>query len=116
MLSADNLSLMIADVFRLHQQFPKKPGKAYRKFDGRTPYGVHPTLLAMLILHEEHLSEQFRVRGATALLAHDLIEDTSSSLPAWCSDPGVASLVQELTFSEGEDSAVEIWNRSDEAI
>jgi hypothetical protein len=116
MLSALSLAGMIFDIFRLHSEFPKKPEKAFRKFDGCTPYGVHPTLAAMIFLHEESLPENFRVRGAKALLCHDLIEDTTASLPDWCSEPEVESLVQELTFSEHFNPSTEIWNRSENAI
>ena len=118
MFSGDQLSWMIRDIFLFHQNHAKNPEKAFRKFDGKTPYGVHPTLAAMLILHEEHLSEEVRVRGAKALLAHDLLEDTMVPLVAltnWGGDPDVTGLIQELTFTKDENPSVEIWNRSHEA-
>lgn len=116
MLSASELSGMISDVFRLHSEFPKKPEKAFRKFDGRTPYGVHPTLAAMLFAHEESLPEDFRVLGIKALLGHDLIEDTTAPLPEWCLDPEVKLLINELTFTEGQDPLVDIWRRRQTTI
>lgn len=116
MLNAYHLSAMISDVFHLHSNFAKTPEKASRKFDGKTPYGVHPTLAAMLLLHEETLPEDFRVLGAQVLLGHDLIEDTTASLQGWCKEPDVESLIRELTFAENQDSSVEIFNRSAVAI
>ena len=116
MLTAKQLSGMIHDVIRIHDQFPRKPGKAFRKFDGKTPYGVHPIFVAMLLLHELRLPEDFRIRGAKALLGHDLIEDTTAELPEWCLDQDVKSLIRELTFAKGQDSLVDIWKRSKEAI
>src|SRR5580658_9919628 len=97
MLTAIQLSSMIADVFRLHQDFPKKPSNAFRKFDGRTPYGVHPTFLAMLVLQEDTMPEDDRVRRAKALLAHDLKEDTTAPMPEWAQDLEVMTLIDGLT-------------------
>ena len=68
MLTAECLSQMISDIFRLHSQFPKKPEKAFRKFDECTPYGVHPVLAATLFLHEEKVPKAFRVFGTKVLL------------------------------------------------
>ena len=116
MLSAVEPANMIGDIFRLHACFPKKPGKAFRRFDGKTAYGVHPTLAAMLFIQEELLPEDFRIRGCKALLGHDLIEDTLADLPDWCLAPGVIELVRGLTFEEGEDSFESVWSRSDDVI
>ncbi len=117
MFTGIELGKMISSIFYHHECHSRKPEKAFRKFDGRTPYGVHPTLAAMLILHEEYLLEDVRVIGAKALLAHDLIEDTKiARLPDWCYQPlAIASLVYELTFYEDQDPSVEIWKRSDKA-
>jgi hypothetical protein len=115
MFSACELAEMVCDVICIYDEFSKTPYKAFRKFDGRTPYGVHPVFTAMLLLHEENLPEIFRVRGAKVLLAHDIFEDTNADLPEWCS-PDVACLVRKLTFSDSQDSSVEIWSRGDEAI
>ncbi len=115
MFTGQELGSFVLDIFTKHEQFPREPSKAFRKFDGKTPYGVHPTFLAMLFLHEESLPEYFRVWGAKALLAHDLLEDTTVTLPKWCS-PVVQTLVKELTFAENEDHRVEIWKRSPQAI
>lgn len=116
MFTGKELALMIADVFRLHQDFPKKPHKAFRKFDEKTPYGVHPTFLAMLILQEETMPEDDRLRRAKALLGHDLKEDTIADLPDWCQETAVAKLIDGLTFSDDEDPLIEMWLRGEEVI
>lgn len=116
MFNAHELSAIISDVFRIHSEFAKKPENAFRKFDGKTPYGVHPNLSAMLFLHEESLREDFRVLGAKALFGHDFLEDTTATLPEWCMEPEVRRLIQELTFLDGEDPLRDIWNRSQTAI
>ena len=116
MFTAKQLSVMINDIIRIHDKFPRNHKKAFRKFDRKTPYGVHPIFVAMLLLHESCLPEAFRVRGAKALLAHDLIEDTTAKLPKWCLEKDVESLVRELTFVKGQDPLIDIWKRSKEAI
>ena len=116
MFTGTQLAAMIADVFRLHQEFPRKPAKAFRKFDGVTPYGVHPTFLAMLVLQEEAMAEEDRVRRAKALLGHDLKEDTTAPLPEWCQELPVMELIDGLTFAEDTDPFTEMWKRGDEVI
>lgn len=116
MFTGEQLAAMISDVFFLHQAQARTPEKAFRRFDGVTPYGVHPTLAATIFLHEESLPEDFRMCGCKALLAHDLFEDTNiTGFPRWCDNQVTRNLVSELTFIEGEDPSVEIWNRSDQA-
>jgi len=116
MFTGEELATMIADVFYLHQEFPKKPTNAFRKFDGKTPYGVHPTLLAMLVMHEDKMPEVDRLRRAKALLGHDLKEDTGAVLPAWCLEPDVETLINGLTFTKEKDPLVEMWKRGDDVI
>jgi hypothetical protein len=116
MFTGNELASMIADVFRLHQEFPKKPSKAFRKFDGKTPYGVHPTFLAMMILQEDTMSETDRVRRAKALLGHDLNEDTTAELPSWCQESEVLTLIDGLTFTDDQDPLIEMWKRGEEVI
>lgn len=115
MITAEELAVMISDVLLLHSKFAREPKKAFR-FDGVTPFSVHPVLLAMLILNEEHLPEEIRVRGAKALLAHDLLEDTTAELPEWAKDPEVEKLVRGLTFTKGQDKYVDVWNRGEDVI
>jgi hypothetical protein len=116
MVTGGELAAMITDVFRLHQDFPKEPQKAFRKFDQITPYGVHPTFLAMLILQEDTMEESERIRRAKALLGHDLREDTTAPMPEWCKELEVMTLTDGLTFAEEQDPWVEMWKRGNEVI
>lgn len=96
-----------------HSRYPKKPSKAFRKWDGKTPYAVHPIWCAMTIMSEESLSEEIRVLGSKVLLLHDIIEDTNVELPSDL-DPEVKRLVLEMTFPGGTAQEMEeIWERSD---
>ncbi len=70
----------------------------------------------MLILQEESLPEETRVRGAKVLLAHDLLEDTTAELPIWTKNPKIEKLVSGLTFAKGEDKFLEVWKREEEVI
>ncbi len=116
MISGIEFGQMCLDVCRLHQLYPKRPDKAFRKEPPGTPYGVHPVFLATLIMQEPNLAEDERILGAKVLLGHDLKEDTTAELPVWCQVPEVLSLIDELTFKSEEDQLVVMWNRSPKAI
>lgn len=116
MPTALELATMILETFLVHDMKAREPRKQFRR-DGKTPFGVHPVTLALLVLNEETLPEEFRVRGAKALLAHDMLEDTSSKLPGWAkSDPEVEKLVHELTFHGSEDKFQMMWYRNEDAL
>jgi len=51
---------LIAYTFRAHGEGATKPSKAVRKWDGRTPYAVHPVWCAMTLLTETTLPEDLR--------------------------------------------------------
>lgn len=115
MLTSKQLSLMIRDTFRRHSVFPREPKLAFR-FDGITPAGTHPVLLALLTLQEELLPEETRVLGVKVLLAHDLLEDTTGGLTIWIwEDPEAEQLVHELTIPPEKDKYVEFWRMSEKA-
>jgi len=116
MLDAVELATMTYDVFRLHSEHAKTPEKRFRRFDGKTPFGVHPVLGGMLILHEELLPEKTRETGAKAFFGQDFKEDTDADLPRWAKEPEVERLIDELTFTEDENKFDKIWERSEEAI
>ena len=112
------LSALISYAFRAHAEKPTKPSKAFRKWDGRTPYGIHPTWAALTLLTETRLPEGLRERGAKVLILHDILENTTSSLPSYLSftDEGraVVQLVKEMTFESSAKEMEEIWSRSPE--
>ena len=99
--------------FTAHTEKPIKPSKAVRKWDGRTPYAVHPLWCATTLLTETSLPEDLRMRGAKALLLHDVLEDTTAGLPEGL-EPQVVSLVEGMTFASSEEEMEQVWSRSDE--
>lgn len=96
-----------------HAERPTKASKAVRKWDGRTPYGVHPVWCAMSILQETLLPEEIREVGAEALLFHDLLEDTTAGLPEGTSDR-VRELVEGMTFASSDEEMEKVWERTAE--
>lgn len=104
---------IIGYIFLAHSTKAKKPSKAVRKWDGKTPYGVHPTWCAMTILSEPMLPEEIRLSGAEALLMHDLLEDTEAELWGETSQR-VLELVEGMTFKSSEEEMKLVWERSQE--
>ena len=114
MFSGNELSDLISFAIDAHEHHAKKPSKTTRLWDKETPYGIHSIWCAMTLLHETKLSKYVRVTGGKALVFHDLLEDTTSSLPL-DTEPEVVQLVNEVTFGSQEDAMEKIWNRSHEA-
>lgn len=112
-MEALELSQIIHQVLIAHAKHSKKPKNAFRKWDGRTPYGVHPIWCAMTFLQETSpaLSEDFRWAGAHALLLHDVLEDTEALLPDRTPSE-VVELVREMTFASFEVEVRDIWSMS----
>src|SRR3989344_3869144 len=98
----------LAYVIEAHSQHSREPSNAFRKWDGRTPYYVHPIWCAAMILHETSLSEQLRQEGSLALLYHDVLEDTTAKLPLWLPERA-AWLVSQMTFNSSEHEWAELW-------
>ncbi len=106
-----NLSELISFVFNAHTLHPKKPSKAFRKWDGQTPYATHAVWCAMTILTEETLPEDIRSNGAQTLLLHDVLEDTTTKLPEGLTEE-VIWMVEEMTFTSSAEEMVLIWSKS----
>lgn len=104
---------LISYSFRAHSEGASKPSKAFRKWDGRTPYGIHPTWCAMTFLTETTLPHDLRQRGTAALLLHDVLEDTTFGLPEGMPED-VRRLVNEMTFESSDEEMELIWSRSNE--
>lgn len=101
-------------MIEAHSNFPRKASKGFRKFDGRTPFWVHPSWCATTLLAEESLPEELRVRGAHALLLHDVVEDTTIPLPA-DTPAEVVTLVETMTYAGGfAEERVHVWEHSEE--
>jgi (p)ppGpp synthase/HD superfamily hydrolase len=88
------------------------PNKAFRKWDGKTPYAIHPTWCSMTLLAETRLPEHIRHDGARALLMHDLLEDTTQNLPEDTSET-VRQLVLDVIFKNSDEEMQQVWSRSD---
>lgn len=95
-----------------HIQFViKAHHNAFRKWDQKTPYSVHPLWCALTILTETKLSQNLRNNGSLALLYHDILEDTKEKLPKGLNKE-VVHLVKEMTFSCGLTQEIkEIWTK-----
>ena len=111
MLSDNQLLNQINFCVRAHASQSIKPSKAVRKWDGKTPYSVHPIWCAMTILTETTLSEEIRINGAQALFFHDILEDTTAKLPDDTSAE-VRALVEGMTFESSDEEMRLIWDRS----
>lgn len=68
----------------------------YRQ-NGRVPYLIHPLGAALLHLADTELPFELREQGAKILILHDVLEDTSLSLPDWV-DEEVRVGVEEMTY------------------
>ncbi len=99
-------------AIRAHDKFFKEPHKRFRKWDGRTPYSIHPIWCATTLLTETTLPEDVRQKGTLTLLLHDVVEDTEAPLPSSL-PPGVEALVDEMTFDSYEDEFERVWGRSE---
>ena len=105
----ENFQKLVNDCISAHC-FSVKPSKAVRKWDGKTPYSVHPIWCATMILHETALAEEIRVDGSQALLFHDVLEDTLAELPNYLSDR-VKKLVQDMTFESSDEEMLKVWDK-----
>lgn len=115
MVSAKRFALEICFALYAHETQAKKPSKAVRKWDGKTPYGVHPLWCATTLLHETALPEDVRQRGAEALLYHDIPEDTTQTTLLEGTPSDVLQLVVDMTFAGGSAEEMElVWERSKE--
>lgn len=109
-----DLLTTLIHAYRAHQEHAKRPSKTFRKWDGQTPYITHPIWCAMTIMSEQNLTIEQRLRGAHALLQHDVLEDTELDLLS-TTPPDVRRLVEEMTFEGGSaEEMMRVWERSPE--
>lgn len=102
----ENLLNAIQVCIEGHSRYSRE-GARFRKWDGKTPYWVHPLWCAMTFLQETALPDSVnREHCFFALLFHDFLEDTDSVLPDWLPRESVG-LVRCMTFS-GEVGSTEI--------
>ena len=110
----DQLSAAIQHAIRAHTYFPNTPRDAVRRWDGKTPYVIHPIWCAMTLLTETMLDETIRYSGAIVLLYHDTLEDTQLPLPT-DTLPNIRRLVEEMSFASLDEEFQLLWQRSDTA-
>lgn len=111
---ADQIEAAISFTIKAHAYFPNTPRDAVRLWDSYTPYAIHPIWCAMTLLTETTLPKDIRVTGSFVLLWHDVLEDTSLSLPSTATS-AIQQLVEEMTFSSLDEEFVLVWQRSDTA-
>ena len=96
-------------VIEAHTRHAKKPSKAFRKWDGQTPYWIHPMWCATMIASETKLDKKTREEGSLVLLYHDILEDTTASLPTHL-EPRICEMVKQMTFPGGSaEEQAKIW-------
>lgn len=112
-LSADELGQLFNFAFQQHDRKAIREAKRFRKSDGVTPYGIHPVVCAALLLHETSLvlTQHMKIVGAQALAYHDILEDTSATLPEHVSEE-VSDLVVGMTFPSSDEEMEMVWDRS----
>lgn len=94
-----------------HHRAAKTPENRFRRFDGRTPFAVHPLWCATMIMQEPLLPAPIRSRGWKALLLHDVQEDTDAVFPRLVTDE-VRADIADMLFASREAEMREIWARS----
>ena len=114
-MNAKDLEMSMWFVVQAHNREAVSEKKRFRKWDGKTPYSVHPIWCALTILTEGTLLEELRERGALALLYHDILEDTTAKLPAETPEE-VAALVRGMTFESTDEEMDKVWDRGEEVI
>lgn len=110
---AVKLARRISFAITTHATHARKLRNATRLWDKTTPYGVHPTWCAMTILQETNLEDDIRLNGYQALLLHDILEDTTASLPE-DTPSEVRTLVEDMTFESIDEERELVWSRGSE--
>ncbi|OGY24317.1 MAG: hypothetical protein A2172_00435 [Candidatus Woykebacteria bacterium RBG_13_40_15] len=109
-LLTEQLPLALSFAITAHSESPRRPDKALRRHDGRTPYYVHPLWGAMTVLQEPNLPFQVRILGAHVLAFHDVLEDTTAELPDWVR-PLVKEGVEQMTFTDFAEERRLVWGK-----
>ena len=106
-----NLNDHIRYSIRAHQFHPKTIQNSYRLWDKKTPYFIHPLWCAMTILSETALPPSVRHDGAITLLYHDVLEDTTMTLPPAIPQT-IRAYINDMTFYGGINEEIQmIWSK-----
>jgi (p)ppGpp synthase/HD superfamily hydrolase len=108
---SEELARAILYANAAHSRHGRSPRDAVRFHDCTTPYVVHPLWCAASVLQEPALPMEFRRVASVALLWHDVLEDTTSSLPQDASLE-VVRLVEGMTFSSFDEEQDQVWCRT----
>lgn len=81
-------------------------GQEFRQ-NGKVPYANHPIWCATTLFHDTRIPWEPRERGFKVLLLHDVLEDTSVTLPSWVS-ADVVKYVKEMTFKNFAEAVMKI--------
>ena len=100
-------------IIEAHRDHSVKPSKAFRKWDGKTPYHIHPIWCATMLATETTLENRTREEGVLTLLYHDVLEDTTQGLPDWLSER-VKLLIEMMTYDGMVEEMNEIWHKPNE--
>lgn len=87
-------------------QYDNVTDQAFRQ-NGRVPYSNHPIWCATTLLHDTRLPWKIRELGFKVLLLHDVLEDTSATMPSWVS-ADVVRHVKDMTFKNFAEAVPEI--------
>ncbi|MAG61183.1 hypothetical protein CL619_05320 [archaeon] len=100
-------------IIKAHRDHSVRADKAFRKWDGLTPYHIHPIWCASMLATETTLDETVRHEGIQTLLYHDVLEDTELGLPNWLSGR-VVGLIGSMTYSGIVEEIEKIWDQPEE--
>jgi hypothetical protein len=101
-------------VIEAHRDHSLSQKKAFRKWDGKTPYHIHPIWCATMLATETTLDDVTRDEGVLTLLYHDVLEDTTPGLPDWLSSR-VIDLIGMMTYEGMAEEISQIWHKPKEA-
>jgi hypothetical protein len=113
---AGQISKMILGMIETHNTRAKKPENRMRKVDGM-PFGIHPALAALLMMHEMSIELPLRLIYAETLAWHDSLEDTTVSeeeLLGMLTFPESLPLIKKLTFTDDANTTDEAIRRGPE--
>ncbi len=99
--------MITSEVFKKYLDFAQSAYQDYNVTDqayrqgGRVPYSTHPLGSALLLLADTDIPYEKRELGFKILVLHDVLEDTSLSLPEWV-EAAVKQGVEEMTYTGAE--------------
>lgn len=109
-LSPNVLLQNIIAAHQLHADAARQPQDVYRRFDGKTPFIIHPLWCMATLAAETQLPEEVRRRGMLVLLYHDVYEDTKGQLPSDL-PAHIVEGVRHMTFDSFQQEMRDLWEK-----